>query len=64
MAKNEGMTAEEFIKLRESFGMTQAAFAVVIGRTVTMVSRYENGHVPITQDTEELIRARVAKLAP
>ena len=38
------MTSQEIKAVRESLGMSQAAFARDIGVTVVQVSRWENGH--------------------
>ena len=54
------MTGKELRRLRKSLGISQAAFARIMGVTVTTISRWECGHRTIGDLRADGIRARVA----
>lgn len=55
--KPEALTGEEVRFLRKRLGKKAKDFAAEIGLQPETLSRIENGHVPVEQQTDKLIRA-------
>lgn len=55
------MTSDDFRALRESLGLTQMEIAVKLDVTITTVSRWENGHVTITEPRALWIRDKLGQ---
>ena len=53
------MTASEFKTIRERAGLTQMQAAVKLDVTIATVSRWENGHVPISPPRSLWIKSRI-----
>lgn len=57
-AKNSGLEPNELRFLRTEFGLTQAELAVLVGRDVQTIGRWERGENPIDKSAEIVIRTR------
>jgi DNA-binding transcriptional regulator YiaG len=55
--KPEALTGEEVRFLRKRLGRKAKDFAAEIGIQTETLSRIENGHVPVEQKTDKLVRA-------
>ena len=43
------MTGTGFKAIRDSLGLSQSQMAAILGLTIATISRWENGHVAITE---------------
>ena len=58
------MTSEEVRRIRARLGLTGRAFGELVGVHEMTVSRWENGHLPISERTAKHIRLIEADLKP
>lgn len=57
-AKNSGLEPNELRYLRTEFGLTQSELAILVGRDVQTIGRWERGENPIDKAAEIVIRTR------
>lgn len=57
VAKSEALNGEEVRFLRKRLGKKAKDFAAEIGIEPETLSRFENGHLPVTEQTDKLTRA-------
>ena len=55
------VTKDEFKKLRESIGYTQAKLSEEMGITIRTITRWENGEIEIPKVVELALRSIVKK---
>jgi putative zinc finger/helix-turn-helix YgiT family protein len=64
LVKKEGtLTGQELRFLRKEVGKKASEFAALINKTPEHFSKLENGQLPVTQDTDKLVRLTYTMLA-
>lgn len=61
-SKKSGLEPNELRFLRTEFGMTQAELAILVGRDVQTIGRWERGENPIDKAAEIVIRTRALEM--